>query len=357
MVTNQFTIYQATDIGGPGYMYGQTGSLIPILDACLVNGYGTGSNYKAPAGWTKPLPNITSSIASGNANVFGCYQQGTGSMFNLFINDAGQTGFASECWASGWEVITGISASSTINAGFGINQFPLPAQSLTYGVVNLRKSNTADGTTKRYWMIAADGATMYMWIQTGDVNTSTMQFWSFGDCYSLAGPSDLWNCLIIGRVANSIFGNGTLNETSDMIMAGLTVNCYNYGHYIARNGFGNSNSLIISRKGDSSIVTGYPVNGGPPYLDNQIGILQCPNAADQSYYFSPFYIAEVQNGYFALRGTFRGLYQVGHAPSNFAFGQLISGSNDYTGKQFMMITPTINASCVALEVSPTLQFN
>ena len=146
MVTNQFTIYTASDPNGPGYLYGSTGSLPTILDACLVNGY-TG---KPAAGWTKPLPNITGSTS---ASIYACYQQGTGSGFVLFINDSGEVGgISSECWACGWESISSLTGSGTTiatNVGVGNNQFPSPAQSLTYGVVNIRKSVTMDSTSKR----------------------------------------------------------------------------------------------------------------------------------------------------------------------------------------------------------------
>ena len=87
MTTNQFTIYTANDVQGPGFLNGTTGSLIAILNACLVNGYGTGSYYKAPVGWTKPLPDVSSSV--GSLPILACYQQGTGSQFTLFVNDSG----------------------------------------------------------------------------------------------------------------------------------------------------------------------------------------------------------------------------------------------------------------------------
>ena len=70
-MNSQFTIYSSSDVGGPGLITGTTGSLITVLDACLVNGY----SGKSAAGWTKPLGTLSGSISA--------YQQGSGSKLDL----------------------------------------------------------------------------------------------------------------------------------------------------------------------------------------------------------------------------------------------------------------------------------
>ena len=69
MPNSQFTIYTATDIGGPGLLTGVTGSLINILNACLVNGY----TSKSAAGWTKPFADISAS--AGSLPYYACFKQ------------------------------------------------------------------------------------------------------------------------------------------------------------------------------------------------------------------------------------------------------------------------------------------
>jgi len=142
MPTNQFTIYKSTDIQGPGPVKGLSGSLIRILNACLVDGYGSGSYRKEPAGWSKPLPD-TGSIYYGNTNVLACYKQGSGSMMTLFVNDSGHAtnDYANIAIAQGWELITSLIATSNPSyiifsgsnqLGNGIRPFPTPTQMITY---------------------------------------------------------------------------------------------------------------------------------------------------------------------------------------------------------------------------------
>jgi hypothetical protein len=71
-----FNVFKSTDIDAP-QMASIGGSLITVLDACLVNGYGTGGNTKAPLGWTKEFAALNKAI----------YKMGGGSMQLLKIDD------------------------------------------------------------------------------------------------------------------------------------------------------------------------------------------------------------------------------------------------------------------------------
>ncbi|HCT26867.1 MAG TPA: hypothetical protein DIW85_11710 [Stenotrophomonas sp.] len=50
------TVYRSTDPGAP-VLNGQAGSLIALLHAVLVTGYGSGQTAKPPAGWSRPYSN------------------------------------------------------------------------------------------------------------------------------------------------------------------------------------------------------------------------------------------------------------------------------------------------------------
>ena len=76
MYLSQFKLYQSSDVGAPIF-YGTSGSLVDLLDACLVNGYGS----KSGAGWIKPFPNT--------GNKVGCYKMNTGSLACLIVQDNG----------------------------------------------------------------------------------------------------------------------------------------------------------------------------------------------------------------------------------------------------------------------------
>lgn len=54
-------IYKSTDPEAPAHPSSTPGSLNALLRACLVTGYGTGANTKAPAGWEEPFPETNNS--------------------------------------------------------------------------------------------------------------------------------------------------------------------------------------------------------------------------------------------------------------------------------------------------------
>ena len=81
-MTSQFNIYTSSDLDAP-LLTGRTGSLVGLLDACLVTGYGimTGS------GWTHPLVNSRS---------LACYTPPSGSRMTLFVNDSYSSSVATQ---------------------------------------------------------------------------------------------------------------------------------------------------------------------------------------------------------------------------------------------------------------------
>ena len=331
MATSQFTIYSSLDQYGPGYLNGLTGSLITVLDACLVNGY-TG---KPAAGWSKPFAN--------SGSVIGCYKQGSGSKFTLFINDNGPnvTAVGKEAWATGWETLI----SSSVPCGTGSGQFPLPSQVLTTGHVVIRKSNTAD-TILRPWIIYGDASTFHLFIFTGDAPNSVAaySYFHFGDIYSLAGSSDIWRCLIVGRNTE----NYSLQLNEDVINA--QANTVLTGHYMART-FGGSGqgSINVGKIADVS-----KSNVGGAYQIGYGGVMAGPNPMDNQFYFSPIWIVE-NSAY--LRGRLRGMYSGCHALGTFADGQYLSGSNDFAGKIFRIVKPGYTNGYFTMETSNTIETN
>lgn len=364
MSTSQFTIYSAGDPYGPGPLNGMSGSLIRVLNACLVNGYGTGSTYKPAAGWSKPLPDESGGYLTP---VLGCYKQGSGSMMTLFVNDSGpnQSAFGKEAWLTGWESMTSLTGSGlggkftgSNSAGFGSNQFPQPSQLLTYGHVVCRKSSAIDSNA-RNWTIAADASTMYLWIESQDGVSGDCYNVGFGDCYSLRGSADVWRCFIYGKYAEN---DGTFGYSTDQsaVMAPSFYFCIqgnNNGHFLARSAFGGGASIPFCRKGDSTLsTTGYT---NPPYSVGIHGCLSTPNV-DGGYYMSPLELAEANVTNPFIRGRFRGMYHVGHPMTSFSNGQIISGSGNYSGKVFAIVKQydgTTLKSFWALEISPTVETN
>lgn len=356
MPVSQFTIYSSSDPYGPGYMDGLTGSLVRVLDACLVNGYGTGSYFKEAAGWTKPFNNWSGTLA--------CYKQPSGSQMTLVVNDSNPNTAAAgkEAWMTGWELLSALTtsfatasqASNSSSVGLGWGQFPLPSQ-LLGGHVVVRKS-AAITAAQRPWIIAADAHTMYLWIQSGD-QAGQYSNRGFGDIYSFRGASDAWKCFIYGQ-ANENTVPGVAGDYTDAIggsqgTATSTLNTALPGHYIARNSGGSGGSVGFTRKGDAGVGPNSSQNG--PITSPIIGVLACPNGADNSIYLSPLWLVEPVG--ITLRGRFRGLYQICHPVANFTDGQTFQGSGDFAGKSFVIIRTTFQGSAWALETSATIDTN
>jgi hypothetical protein len=356
---SQFTIYSSSDRYGPGQLGGQAGSLLTVLNACLVNGYGTGSFFKPAAGWLKPV--------ADSGSVYGCFQQPSGSGFTVFVNDSGSSGTTQEAEFTGWQYITSASlpgSSNTTNVGAGYGQFPLPVQSLGTGKINLRKSATTGTGTLRNWLIAADAYTFYIWIATGDTN-GVYYSAGFGDFYSLYGAGrDPYRCFIFGRggtnnTATALgfdFGDALSMGPSTTIPLGNSgsINVPLLGIFGAANPSGFGLPIQFSKKGDATISNNQVNNNTYRYCVMQ-GAISTPNGPDTNYYLSPLWVVNPSN--IEFRGMYRGLYQVLHSPGNFSDGQTISGTGNFAGKTFLIIKGGINGGFWALETSATISTN
>lgn len=179
--------YQSSDAGAP-QLYGRVGSLTSVLDACLVNGYGTGAGTKNPAGWAIAYTGTNQRRYTMGAN-------GTGSSF--FVNDNAPNGTGQEANVIGFKTATSLTT--------GTMQFPMTTQSPA-GVA-WRKSETDDstnlGAVARRWFVLADANTCYVIIASGysagnglPLNNANMM----GDLAALS-ETDQWHSSIIGQAA------------------------------------------------------------------------------------------------------------------------------------------------------------
>lgn len=362
MAASQFIIYSSSDPNGPGLITGTTGSLITVLDACLVNGY----SGKPSAGWTKPIGNYSASLTG--PSVLGCYHQPSGSGLTLFINDAGgnATSNGKESWATGWETITSLTSSNTANmtgsVGAGFGQFPIPAQLLATGHVVMRKSVTADATG-RYWQLFADSNTFYLFVSTGDTAGVYYPF-VFGDIFSLKGNTDGYRCAISGRWLENSAGNVTIadggmdalcipNGTCPLLWTIGSTAVTNTARFMARTAGGAGTSILITMVADLTvcILSGANNAGYTPLSGN----IQTPNCTDNSFYLSPLRVSEISAG--IIRGRFRGLYQLCHPIASFSDGQTFQGAGDFAGKSFQVVLKGPNNGMWAVETSNTVETN
>lgn len=306
-------LYQSTDTSAP-VLTGAVGSLVALLDAVLVNGYGS----KTAAGWTKPYT-ATNKAAFRNSSA-------TGTGFYLDVDDSAPA-TAKEARVKGYETMSAVAT--------GTGPFPTVAQMST-GLF-IRKSNTADSTA-RPWFITADETVFYLFVESGDyiAPTRTTAF-GFGDFYSYKA-SDAYRCMIIGRNGE----NTGINQNEMFPMLGLSFSAQlaattTAGHYIARGYTGTGGAVAFGTHGDlaasgSSNPVSYPSmmgasnNGGNPATYG----MNYPNPADNGLYFAPVFIHH--NG--GMRGYLKGLW----SPSQdmpLGHGDSFAGTGALSAKSFL----------------------
>ena len=325
-------VYRSTDASAP-VLSGTAGTLISVLDAVLVNGYGA----QVAAGWTKPFSGTN--LAS--------YRQGTGSN-NFYLkvrDDASTADGALGATLRGFEVMTTVTATDSSVDGTG--PFPTVAQAATGDL--LRKSSVAD-SSQRSWIIIADQRTFYMFVLTGDAAASYYSS-MFGEIYSFK-TSDGFRTAIASRTAT---GGTQATELFGLMNTSAFVNAS--GHFLARDASGTAGAIACSAQGNVG-CNGALVSTSPSFSGNG-NALGMKNVTDHKVYMFPIRVAHTQGGN-TVRGRFRGLWQAGHNTSNFSDGDTFTGSGSLAGKTFMTIK-SIGVSAIPgsffLEISDTWDTN
>ena len=310
------TVYRWDDPGAPVLSNPSAGSLIGVLDACLVDGY-TG---KTGAGWTK---------AFSGTNL-AAYRQGAGSMCYLRVNDG--TG-SFKVKMLGYESMTGIDT--------GVNAFPTTAQLANGVYAAIGTSTTA---ANKPWIVVADNKRFYLWVGitlTTAVNISTsteaQEMFFFGDIISFR-PGDTYCCQIIGSDSAS---NGT--ERFGIVGALTSVTA---GSFIARDAAQAAGSVNNSKYYD------YYGGNSSPTIGSANGVAY-PDPITGGINLSRIHVS---NGATVkgIRGRLPGVFAPLNAlPGN--NGDTFSGVGDLDGRTFILLDcGSWTTRCrVALETSDT----
>jgi hypothetical protein len=176
-MSNVIVFYNSTDASAP-VLSGTAGSLIALLDAVLVNGYGS----KASLGWAKTYSGTNKAVYR-SANI-------ASNRFYLRVDETGvSAGGQKEAQVRGYETM------SDVDTGTG--PFPLPTDA-TFPIVVWSKSNTADATA-RAWLIFGNDKTFYIRIANGVAS----YMGAFGHSNPLR-PGDGFNTFLAFHVVNGI---------------------------------------------------------------------------------------------------------------------------------------------------------
>lgn len=344
-MTATVRVYKDTDGSAPT-LTGQVGSLTTLLDAVLVNGYGSAT----AAGWTIGQTTTNKRQYINNAT------DGTG--YGVWIDDTAAS-TAKEARATGFVSMSGL--------GTGSGQFPTNAQlaigTTPAGAVVIRKSATADSTTRK-WTIVADDTVFYLFTETGD-DTSPIKCctFAFGDFFSYKS-SDANRCMIIGRNLEN-----TANDSQDTLSLLLNTNTSTMsatiaGHFVAASQTGVGGSLAVGKHTDQMKMGGFSGSAGTgtsgtTAASNGLGVgsnpnqpnqFAYPNSSDGGLWVSKIWLHHNNS----VRGYLKGLWgPLHHAP--LGHGDTYSGAGDMAGKTFLCqsIMATSAVAQVHVETSNT----
>lgn len=310
-----WTRYDSTDPSAP-VLSGTSGSLIALLDAVLINGYGT----QPAAGWTKPFTGTNKAV----------YYNGTATAkkYVRILDDGSLTAAAQDAGIRGFD-----SMSDVDN---GTIPMPSAAQQPSNGGSNvIHKSSTASATA-RPWTIFGDGRTVILCISTNHI-VGLYFVTYFGEYYSLKVGDTHAFCIMAYNGVSAGVGpsgaTGTYWFDGRNMSPGTFVPVAAVSRLVAGNLSGGASS--IAGFGTTSGF-GQPANPGTTACAR----LSYPNPTDNSIWLSPIGIGTSESG-LCIRGFMRGLYSPDHWLSAMSHGDTFSGSGDLAGKSFSLIRPTL----------------
>lgn len=291
-MANNVYFYSYLDASAP-QLSGTYGDLITVLNAILVNGYGT----KVGAGWTKPYSGTNKAVyKSGTVN--------NNSVYFRVTDDGSIIASATDAYIQGYESMTDVDTGTANWAG-------------TY----VRKSNAASATT-RPWYAIADDRTLYMTVYDG---STYWQSFAIGRFTSFK-PGDGYNNLLVGnQSASSTVGNSfgacvTFGLTAITGIMGIQRAASQVGGGIA--------GLARSLAGNASCLG----SGG--------GSVNYPNGVDGAYWVLPALIFDGPYPSYNGRGKYAGILE--NATNTASPGALLEDVTDvagYPGRTFK-IFPT-----------------
>lgn len=311
------SVFSSTDVSAP-ILNGAVGSIVALLDACLVNGYGT----KSGAGWSK--------VYTGTNKA--AYKTGRNAWSTCLYVDNSTTLLAR---------VTGYATMS--NLGVGTFPFPYGPVAVSGNIPQCIPSGN-DTISASPWTLIADNLTFYLFVSWGFATSGALAApvaFGFGEYYSYT-QNNTNNFFISGPAVTSISTpksplaciNG-LGGGSPVDVVALDWISQPYSKQGQPTPFTKSVSNLLSGNvSQSNTVMGLP----------GIGSIKQPNLIDGSLFLSPVYIGECDQGNVSkrvVRGTLRGLY----APGMLLQDKLtIQGSGVLSGSIFLSIATCAGAT-------------
>lgn len=326
------TIYRSTDTSAPA-LNGNAGSLIAVLDGCLVTGYGT----KTALGWGKAFTGTNRAV----------YQAAAGVRHYLDVDDTGPdaTALGRNARLRGYEVATGV--------GAGTGPFPTVAQVAT---VVQPKSNTADATV-RPWLLIGDDRTFILLNTCSGTNPPTLAtnawgtFMMFGEFVSALSGDNYRTVLAYATQSSAI----TTDQAAALTTLGTIASNTSASFQVSPRAYFATGTAIWNTFLGQAIYLGGSTSGSLAHTT----AFAFPNPVDGGIYINAVLLVErgsaaspiAPNAGNGIRGRARGLYESNMTLTNFNDQDTFSGVGDFAGKTFMVAKISGTTSGVVLETT------
>lgn len=318
------TVYSSADPGAP-QLTGLQGSLVALLNAVLVDGYGVGANAKAGLGWTREFTAANKAVFKNSAIY------GTGAYLRV-LDDGSGPGSGRTARVNAYSSMTSIDA--------GIGKTPSDVEQSVGSLVF--KSATTDGTSRIWWAIGTETA-IYLFTGWYNATYGAHSPYFFGDIVSDA-PADGGRFMVSAAPIITTFGGEFTARAASLFI------CTGAG--AARpptNGTGAGSFMLLGYQGgDANRACG---GVWPSIIRGNVGTLDLgtygPPAGVVSGTLAP-YPDPVTGGYRycdcivghgggVLRGRLPGVFGSLHAQSAFENFQVIPGSADLPAGAMLVV--------------------
>ena len=293
------TVYRSTDSGAPA-LTAQAGTLLNVLRACLVTGYGS----KAAAGWSEPF------TASGNVGVFRQGAKTGRRQFYLRVQDTP----GNRAWLSLFEEMTSLND--------GTNRVPIAGQDTP----TAWKSAAWGGDgTPRPWLVIADHRTFYLFVEPHSDGRRVLSAWA-GDFYSLV-EQDQYGVALAGLYDRDPPDAGDGWRLRSLTLSTAVNRADNTIVYLARD----QSWLAVSQQAGLHANPAQLLNeapGGP-------NLRQGTNPADGKIWVSPIWVHEPPT--MSIRGRLRGLLAPAVAAGALSDLSEIQGSGLLAGRTYLWV--------------------
>lgn len=268
------TIYSSTDPGAP-QLSGEAGALTTLLDAILVDGYGSGLDEKAGMGWSREFSATNKRAYKNNAVL------GTGQF--LRIDDTAAIGNARHAWVRAY------SSMEEIDSGTEPNP---PLADEVNGALWI-KSTTLNGEARPWWAIG-NSRSAYLFVASSGLSIEEATPHFAGDIDSRM-PADNFRFMVESAGVGAFTGSGSTTASFLFQASNNTSGSSVLGQvgFIARASTGLPGAVRVANISDdhgSASPTGAFGGGGAPYPDPVAGglILKRVTIKEGSYMFRGF---------------------------------------------------------------------